>query len=132
MIKKIDHIGIAVNSIEKALEVFQDALGLELGGTEVVETQKVKVAFLKVGETRLELLEPTEEDSNVGKHLAKRGEGIHHVALEVADIQGAIKQLQDKDVKLLNKEPVPGAHNTRIAFLHPKATHGMLTELVEK
>ena len=132
MIQKIDHIGIAVQSIDKALSLFRDVLSLELGGTDEVPTQKVKVAFLKVGETRFELLEPTQEDSNIGKFLASKGEGIHHIALKVSDIEEALKHIKAKGVRLINEEPVPGAHGTRISFLHPKGTHGMLLELVEK
>jgi len=132
MIKKIDHIGVAVQDIEKALSLFRDVLGVELESTEEVATQKVRVAMLPVGDTRLELLEPTQEDSNVAKFLAKKGEGIHHVAFEVTDIQGALDKLKEEGVQLINQEPVPGAHNTRIAFLHPKGTYGMLLELVQK
>ena len=132
MIEKIDHIGVAVQSIDKALGLFRDVLGLELGGTEEVATQKVQVAFLKVGETRLELLEPTQEDSNVGKYLASKGEGIHHVALKVDNIEAALAQLKAQGVRLINEQPVPGAHGARVAFLHPKGTYGMLLELVEK
>jgi methylmalonyl-CoA/ethylmalonyl-CoA epimerase len=132
MIEKIDHIGVAVQSIDKALGLFRDVLELELGGTEEVATQKVQVAFLKVGETRLELLEPTQEDSNVGKYLASKGEGIHHVALKVDNIEAALAQLKAQGVRLINEQPVPGAHGARVAFLHPKGTYGMLLELVEK
>jgi len=132
MIKKIDHIGVAVQDIEKALSLFRDVLGIELEGTEEVATQKVRVAMLPVGDTRLELLEPTQEDSNVAKFLEKKGEGIHHVALEVTDIRDALDKLKKEGVQLINQEPVPGAHNTRIAFLHPKGTYGILLELVQK
>lgn len=132
MIKKIDHIGVAVQDIEKALSLFRDVLGIELEGTEEVATQKVRVAMLPLGDTRLELLEPTQEDSNVAKFLEKKGEGIHHVALEVTDIRDALDKLKKEGVQLINQEPVPGAHNTRIAFLHPKGTYGILLELVQK
>jgi methylmalonyl-CoA/ethylmalonyl-CoA epimerase len=132
MIQKIDHIGVAVQSIDSALGLFRDVLGLEFGGTDEVATQKVRVAFLKVGETRIELLEPTQEDSNVGKYLASKGEGIHHIALKVDDIDAALTRLKEQGVRLINEQPVPGAHGTRISFLHPKGTHGMLLELVEK
>ena len=132
MIKKIDHIGVAVQSIEKALSLFRDVLGMEVGGAEEVTTQKVRVTFLPVGDTRFELIEPTQEDSNVAKYIANKGEGIHHIALEVSNIQETLDQLKQEGVRLINEEPVPGAHNTRIAFIHPKGTHGMLLELVEK
>jgi len=132
MIQKIDHIGVAVRSIDQAMRLFGDVLGLEPAGTEEVATQKVKVAFLPVGDTRLELLEPTEEDSNVGKFLAGKGEGIHHVALKVTNIEEALERLKKEGVRLINEQPVPGAHGARIAFLHPKGTFGMLLELVEK
>jgi len=131
MIQKIDHIGVAVQSIDKALSLFREVLGMELGGAEEVATQKVKVAFLPVGDTRLELLEPTQEDSNVGKFLASKGEGIHHVALKVTNIEEALERLKKEGVRLINEQPVPGAHGSRIAFLHPKGTFGMLLELVE-
>lgn len=132
MIKKIDHIGVAVQNIEKALSLFRDVLGMEVGGTEEVKTQKVRVTFLPVGDTRLELIEPTQEDSNIAKYLTNKGEGIHHIALEVSNIQECLDQLKKEGVRLINEEPVPGAHDTRIAFIHPKGTHGMLLELVEK
>ncbi len=132
MLRKIDHIGIAVKSLHEALSVFKDALGMEVTSTEVVETQKVRVAFLPLGEVNVELLEPTEDGSNIGKFIESRGEGIHHIAVEVDDIARALDRLKEKGVKLINSEPVPGAHGTRIAFIHPKATHGVLMELVEK
>jgi len=132
MMKKIDHIGIAVRNLDEALKVFQDALGLKAVTTEVVETQKVKVAFLPLGELNLELLEPTQPDSNIGKFIESRGEGIHHIAVEVDDIRSSLDRIKDKGLKLINPEPVPGAHSTMIAFLHPKATHGVLMELAEK
>jgi methylmalonyl-CoA epimerase len=130
--KKIDHIGIAVKSLEEALKVFQDALGMKVTSTEVVETQKVKVAFLPLGELNLELLEPTQADSNIGKFIEGRGEGIHHIAVEVDDIKSSLNRIKEKGVKAINPEPVPGAHSTMIAFLHPKSTYGVLMELVQK
>ena len=132
MMNKIDHIGIAVKSLEEALKVFQDALGMRLVSTEVVETQKVKVGFLPLGELNLELLEPTQSDSNIAKFIETRGEGIHHLAIEVDDIRSTLDRIKEKGVKLINPEPVPGAHSTMVAFLHPKATHGVLMELVQK
>ena len=132
MIEKISHIGIAVKSMEEALSVFQDGIGLEVTSTDEVETQKVRVAFLPVGETRFELLEPTADDSPIAKYLEKKGEGIHHIALKVTNIEESLAQLKAKGVKLVNEEPVPGAHGTRIAFLHPKGTRGVMLELVEE
>ena len=132
MIEKISHIGIAVKSMEEALSVFRDGIGLEVISTDEVETQKVRVAFLPVGETRFELLEPTADDSPIAKYLASRGEGIHHIALKVTNIEESLAQLKEKGVRLVNEEPVAGAHGTRIAFLHPKGTRGVMLELVEE
>jgi methylmalonyl-CoA/ethylmalonyl-CoA epimerase len=132
MIEKISHIGIAVKSMEEALSVFQDGIGLKVDSTDEVETQKVRVAFLPVGETRFELLEPTADDSPIAKYLANKGEGIHHIALKVTNIEESLAQLKEKGVRLVNEEPVPGAHGTRIAFLHPKGTRGVMLELVEE
>ena len=132
MIEKISHIGIAVKSMEEALSVFQNGIGLEVTSRDEVETQKVRVAFLPVGETRFELLEPTADDSPIAKYLEKKGEGIHHIALKVTNIEESLAQLKEKGVPLVNKEPVPGAHGTRIAFLHPKGTRGVMLELVEE
>ncbi len=132
MIEKISHIGIAVKDMEDALSVFRDGIGLEVTSTDEVKTQKVRVAFLPVGETRFELLEPTEDDSPIAKYLEKRGEGIHHIALKVTNIEEALAAMKEKGVKLINEEPVPGAHGTRVAFLHPKGTRGVMLELVEE
>ena len=131
MTKKINHIGIAVNSIEASLPFYRDTLGMEFEGDEVVAEQKVKVAFLAVGESRIELLEPTAEDSPVAKFLAKNGEGVHHVAYEVADLDAALAALEGEGVRLIDTKPRSGAHGTSIAFLHPKATGGVLTELCQ-
>ncbi len=130
--KKIDHIGVAVKDLEKAISLYRDVLGMEIGGRDEVAAQKVRLAFVPVGDTRLELLEPTHEDSNIAKFIENRGEGVHHIALEVDDIEAALEKLKAQDVRLINKEPVAGAHNTRIAFLHPKETNGVLLELVQK
>lgn len=132
MIEKISHIGIAVKNMEEALSVFQDGIGLEVTSRDEVETQKVRVAFLPVGETRFELLEPTHDDSPIAKYLASRGEGIHHIALKVTNIEESLAKLKEKGVRLVNEEPVPGAHGTRVAFLHPKGTRGVMLELVEE
>jgi methylmalonyl-CoA/ethylmalonyl-CoA epimerase len=131
MPKKISHIGIAVTSIEAAAPFYRDVLGMQFEGTEVVAEQKVKVAFFAVGESRIELLEPTAEDSPVAKFLAKNGPGVHHVAYEVADLEQRLAALKAEGVRLIDEAPRTGAHNTRIAFMHPKASGGVLTELCE-
>jgi methylmalonyl-CoA mutase C-terminal domain/subunit len=129
--EKIAHIGIAVNSIDSALPFYTDTLGLELEGVEKVESEAVKVAFLKVGETRLELLEPLNEDSSIQQYLNKKGEGIHHIALEVDDIHERLEKLNTEGIKMINEKPKLGAHNSQIAFIHPKAAGGVLFELCE-
>lgn len=131
MIKGVDHIGIAVRSIEEAKKIYE-ILGLIVEGEDVVEDQGVRVAFIKVGETRIELLEPLNEDSPVSKFIEKRGEGIHHIALLVEGIEDKLKKLELQGIALIDKEPRVGAHGTRIAFIHPKSTNGVLLELCEK
>jgi len=131
MIKKIDHIGIVVRSIEEALQVYEEALGLELNDVKEVPEQAVRVAFLPVGESELELVEPLTSDSGVAKFLEKRGEGLHHICFEVADIKAALQDLAAKGVRLIDEQPRQGAHG-RVAFLHPKSAHGVLIELIEK
>jgi methylmalonyl-CoA epimerase len=131
MFKKVDHIGIAVSSIDEALKFFRDTLGLELEGIEEVADQKVRIAFLPVGETHIELLEPTSSDSNLAKFLEKKGEGIHHLAFNVSDIDAALATLKDKGVQLIDSEPRVGGGNKKIAFMHPKGTHRVLMELCE-
>ena len=131
MIRKLDHVGIAVNSIDEALKFFRDTLGLEVEGVEEVADQKVKIAFLPVGETHVELLEPTEPGSNVAKFLEKKGEGIHHLAFNVDDIDGTLAALKEKGAALIDSEPRIGGGNKRIAFLHPRGTHRVLMELCE-
>lgn len=131
MPKKISHIGIAVENIEAALPFYTDVLGLEFEGTEVVAEQKVKVAFLAIGESRIELLEPTAPDSPVAKFLEKNGPGVHHLAYEVDGLEGRLASLKGEGVRLIDETPRTGAHHTRIAFLHPKASGGVLTELCE-
>jgi methylmalonyl-CoA/ethylmalonyl-CoA epimerase len=131
MPKKISHIGIAVESIEAALPFYREVLGLEFEGTEVVAEQKVKVAFLVIGESRIELLEPTAADSPVAKFLEKNGPGIHHLAYQVDGLEGRLASLKGQGVRLIDESPRTGAHHTRIAFLHPKASGGVLTELCE-
>ncbi len=131
-VKKIDHIGIAVESIENVLPYYRYVLGLEYGGQEEVLEQKVRVAFLSIGESRFELLEPTSEDSPVAKFLSKRGSGIHHIAVSVDNIAEALQAHEDKGAILIDKEPRIGAHDTRIAFVHPRSAGGVLIELCQK
>ena len=131
MIRKLDHVGIEVNSIDEALKFFRDTLGLEVESVEEVADQKVKIAFLPVGETHVELLEPTEPGSNVAKFLEKKGEGIHHLAFNVDDIDGTLAALKEKGAALIDSEPRIGGGNKRIAFLHPRGTHRVLMELCE-
>jgi len=127
---KLDHIGIAVRSLDAA-KIYED-LGLAVEHVEVVETQRVKTAFLSVGDSNLELLEPTSPDSPIAKFIEKRGEGIHHICFRVDDIEAELAQLQAKGYRLINEAPVPGAHGCRVAFLHPAAGKGVLIELSEK
>ncbi|MDZ4164970.1 MAG: methylmalonyl-CoA epimerase [Smithellaceae bacterium] len=129
---KIDHIGIAVESIERALGFYGDALGLKLEGEEVVAGQHVKTAFLPTGDTEIELLESLDPDGPIGKFIEKKGEGIHHIAWEVEDIDAALQELKGKGVRLIDPEPRPGAGGKRIAFIHPKDTFGVLVELCQK
>ena len=126
---KLDHIGIAVKSLDAA-KVYE-ALGLTIDHVEVVETQKVKTAFLSVGDSHLELLEPTGPDSTVAKFIEKRGEGIHHICLRVDNIEAHLETLKARGYRLINEAPVPGAHNCRVAFLHPSSTGKVLVELVQ-
>lgn len=128
---KIDHLGVAVASIDDALSVYR-ALGLIEVKREEVPTQRVTAAFLPVGESRIELLEPTGEDSPIAKFLAKRGEGIHHVCFAVEDLDAALKDLAGRGFRLIHSSPVPGADGKRVAFLHPEAGHGVLIELAER
>ncbi len=125
----LDHIGIAVRSIEDA-SIWKD-LGLTIDHVETVESQKVTTAFIRVGDANLELLEPTGPDSTVAGFIEKRGEGIHHICLRVDDIELELEKLQAKGYRLINPDPVPGAHGCRVAFLHPAAGHGVLIELSE-
>ena len=131
MPKKISHIGVAVRSIEETAE-FYKKLGLEVESIEVVESQKVRVAFIPVGDVRIELLEPTSDSSTVAKFIEKRGEGIHHIAMATDDLVSKLSEVEGKGVQLIDKKPRPGAHNASIAFLHPRSTHGILLELCEE
>ncbi len=130
-INKIEHIGIAVNSIEEALKYYENILGLKCYAIEEVTEQKVRTAFLKVGETKIELLESTDCESPISKFIEKRGEGIHHIAFAVNEIKNTLTEVEEKGVKLIDKKPRQGAEGLEIAFLHPKSTGGVLTELCE-
>ncbi|MEM2975690.1 MAG: methylmalonyl-CoA epimerase [Candidatus Bathyarchaeia archaeon] len=132
MIEGLDHVGIAVEKIEDALVLYEKVLGLKLERIKVVEDQKVKLAILYAGETKIELLEPTDPDSPVGKFLQKRGEGVHHIALKVSKIEDAIRTLKDEGVQLIDEKPRIGAEGGKIAFLHPKSTRNVLLELCQK
>ena len=130
-VRRIDHIGIAVESIEKARSFYEEVLGLSFGGTEEVPDQGVRVAFFQAGETRIELLEPLGPEGPVARFLAKRGPGIHHLAYLVEDLEERLREARDLGIRLLDKKPRVGAHGMRIAFLHPGDTGGVLTELCE-
>lgn len=132
MIKKIDHIAIAVKDLNKEIELYKNIPGFNFKGTEVVEEQKVTVAFFEVGNVLLELLEPLSEDSPITGFLEKRGGGIHHIAYEVENIEEQIDQFEEKGIRMLNKEPKKGAHNAKIAFAHPRSFSGVLVEVKEK
>ncbi len=127
----VNHIGIAVRSIEAQRPFYEGTLGAIFEGVEVVADQKVRVGFFRIGDVRLELLEPTDPSSTVAAFLDKRGEGLHHVALTVAGIEERIAELKQAGVRMIDEAPRPGAHHMRIAFLHPKSTFGVLTELCE-
>ena len=130
MISKIHHIGIAVNSIDDMLKLYTDTLGLELKNIEVIEEQKVKNAIITVGESKIELLESTDPEGPIAKHIEKRGEGLHHLAFEVEDINSALEVLKSKEVQLIDQVPRRGVEETRIAFLHPRDTK-VLLEVVD-
>jgi methylmalonyl-CoA/ethylmalonyl-CoA epimerase len=132
MINKVDHIGIAVRSLENTLPFYTDVLNLPLLGIEEVDTQMVRVAFLQAGGTKLELLEPTSEESPIAKFIEKRGEGIHHVALGVDSIEDRIIEMKEKGIRMIDEQPRLGAGGANIAFMHPKSASGVLFELCEK
>jgi methylmalonyl-CoA/ethylmalonyl-CoA epimerase len=131
-ILKIDHLGIAVNSIAEGKNFWSEVLGLGFEGTETVEAQKVTTAFFPVGESEVELLESTAPDGPVARYIEKRGQGIQHVAFRVADIEAALAELKEKGIRLIDEKPRHGAGGAKIAFLHPKATNGVLVELCER
>lgn len=128
MIQKIDHLGIVVRSIDEAIDYYEKALGLSCKGREEVPVQKVRTAFFLVGEVRLELIEPTSADSPVAKYLEKHGEGLHHVGFATDDIIRQLQQAKQAGCNLIDETPVKGAGGKLVAFLHPKSTHGVLTE----
>ncbi len=129
---KIDHIGVAVKSIEETKKLYQDLLGLNFAGSETVAEQKVTTAFFPVGDTEVELLESTSPDGPIAGYLEKRGEGVQHVAFRVENIEEALAELKAKGIRLIDEKPRRGAGGAKIAFLHPKSTYGVLVELCER
>jgi len=131
-VEKIDHIGIAVKDLQKQLTFYKEILGVECTGIEELPDQKVKLAMLPVGEVRIELLQATEPDSAIARFIDKNGEGVHHIAYRVAEINSAIIHAQANKVKVLDGYPSAGAHGSQVAFLHPKSTFGVLTEFCQR
>jgi methylmalonyl-CoA epimerase len=131
MFKKIDHLGIAVEDLKAAVQVYKN-LGMESAGEEEVPEQKVRVAFFPLGESSIELLEPTDLESPIAKFIAKKGAGLHHIAIRVDDVAMAIEDMKAKGVKMIDEVPRHGAHGAKIAFIHPKSTPGVLLELCER
>ena len=132
MVSKIDHIGIAVSNLDETVKLYRDVLGLELHGTEVVHEQKVRVAFLPVGDTEVELLESTSAEGPIAKFIEAKGQGIQHIAFRVNDIEAALEEMKAKGMRLIDEKPRYGAGGAKIAFLHPKSTGGVLIELCER
>lgn len=133
MVIGVDHIGVAVNNLDEAICLYRDVLGLRLEGVHVVEEQKVRVAFFSTeGETRIELLEPTGSESSVAKFIERRGEGVHHIALKVRNIEAVLEELKEKGLRLVDEKPRIGVGGAKIAFIHPKSTRNVLYELCEK
>ena len=128
MLEGIDHLGIAVKSIEKARYFYENVLGLQCDKIEIVESQKVRTAFFKIGQTHIELLEPTADDSPIAKFIETRGEGIHHISYKTDDIKEQLEKAAGEGCKLIHENPIIGAGGKQVAFLHPKSTHGVLTE----
>ncbi len=128
----IEHIGIAVNSLEESIPYYENVLGLKCYAVEEVADQKVKTAFFQVGQTKIELLESTDPEGPIGKFLANKGQGVHHLAFAMDDVDEALKQAEEKGIRLIDKQPRKGAEGMRIGFLHPKSTHGVLTEFCGK
>ncbi len=129
--KKLEHIGIAVKNLENSSQIFKDILGVDSYKMEPVESENVNTLFYQVGDTKIELLEATSEDSPIAKFIEKRGEGIHHLAFEVDDIEAKIAELLEKDYRMIHTMPKDGADNKRIAFMHPKSSNGVLVELCQ-
>ena len=127
----IEHIGIAVNNLNEAIKFYEDVLGLKCYAVEEVEDQKVKTAFFQIGQTKIELLESTDPDGPIGRFIEKRGEGIHHIAFATNKLESSLKELKEKGIKLIDENPRTGAEGLNIAFIHPKNTYGILTELCE-
>lgn len=127
----IEHIGIAVKSLTAAVRSYEQALGLKVDGYDEVAEQKVRVAMLPIGESRIELLEPTSDDSPVGRFISRRGEGLHHIAVRVDNIEEALERMSRAGARLIDTVPRRGAHNSKTAFVHPASMHGVLLELVE-
>lgn len=127
----LDHIGIAVSNLADALAFYRDALGLEVDAPEDVPSQRVRAHFIPAGQSALELLEATSEDSPIAKYVAKRGPGLHHITLRVDDIAAALAQLKARSVRLIDESPRPGAHGSLVAFIHPSSAHGVLVELMQ-
>lgn len=128
----IEHIGIAVKSLDEAIKFYEEVLGLKCYAVEEVADQKVKTAFFQIGQTKIELLESTDPEGPIGKFIEKRGEGIHHIAFAAMGLESSLEELKSKGIKLIDEKPRKGAEGLNIAFLHPKATYGVLTELCEK
>jgi len=131
MIKKIDHIAIAVTNLTEAAKFYEDVMGLTLAGVETIAAQKTKVGFFKIGESNIELVQPSEPDSPLSKFLETRGQGIHHICFEVDDVEAELKAFLEKGATMIDQKPRQGAHGTRVAFVHPKSSGGVLIELCE-
>jgi len=132
MFEGLDHVAIVVRDIEEALKVYRDALGLEVTEVEEVPDQGVRIAFLPVGDIRLELVQPTTSDSGITRFLEKRGEGIHHLCFRVRDIESALRRLSEAGIRLIDQKPREGLHGQKLAFVHPKSLYGVLIELYEE
>jgi methylmalonyl-CoA/ethylmalonyl-CoA epimerase len=132
MIKEIDHIGIAVKDLKETMSIYRDIFGLEFKGTETIEEQKIILSTFLIGDVRIELVKATHPDGSIGKFIEKRGEGIHHIAFRVENIDKILKELSVKGINLIDKTPRIGADGTKIAFIHPKDMKGVLIELVER
>ena len=131
MLDKINHIGIAVKNLEEQIPFYKDVLKLEYSGTEEIKEQKVNVAMFNIGESKIELLEPTNHESPIAKFIDKKGEGIHHIAYETDDVEGTIKSIEASGLHMIDSTPRAGAHDSKIAFIHPKSSGKVLTELCE-